>query len=122
MSQTAGTKTALTQAAEKFIRRMLRFSAGTEAGFRLKVRPGGCSGFAVEFDLAAEPASSEIVWEHAGLRICLDRKSSLLLDEATVDFQESLAHTGFVVATRGQSAQACGQASTFVSVETLAKR
>jgi len=101
---------------------MLRFAAGTATGFRLKVRHGGCSGFAVEFDLADEPASNEMVWEHAGLRILLDGESSLLLDEATVDFQESLAHTGFVVATRNQSVQACEQASTFVSVEALRKR
>jgi iron-sulfur cluster assembly accessory protein len=122
MSERAGTKTVLTPAAEKFIRRMLRFSVGTEAGFRFKVRPGGCSGFAVEFDVVAEPAPNEIVWEHAGLRIFLDGESSLLLDGATLNFQESLAHTGFVVANPNQSARACGQAPAFVSVEALQKR
>ncbi len=122
MSETVKVNAALTPAAEKFIRRMLRFSTGTKTGFRLKIRPGGCSGFAVEFDLAAEPASNEAVWEHAGLRIFLDQQSSLLLDGATLGFQESLAHTGFVVANQNQDAQSCGQASAFVSVEALVKR
>lgn len=122
MSETAGTKTALTPAAEKFIRRMLRFGAGTAAGFRFRVRSGGCSGLAVEFDLAAEPASNEIVWEHAGLRIFLDRESELLLDGAMVDFQEAFSQTGFVVATPDQTSQACGQASKFVPVQALVQR
>jgi Fe-S cluster assembly iron-binding protein IscA len=45
-----------------------------------------------------------------------------LLNEATVDFQESLAHTGFTVATGNQDAQACGQAAAFVSVDSLRRR
>ena len=50
MSEQAEFNIELTQAAEKFIRRMMRFAAGPEAVFRLKVTPGGCSGYAVEFD------------------------------------------------------------------------
>ncbi len=122
MSKTAKVNAALTPAAEKFICRMSRLAAGAQAGFRLKIRLGGCSGFSVEFDLAAEPASNEMVWEHAGLRIFLDQESGLLLDGATVDFQETYSHTGFVVAAPGQRAQACGQASKFVSVEALVQR
>jgi iron-sulfur cluster assembly protein len=122
MSETAKVNAALTPAAEKFIRRMLRLTAGTKTGFRLKIRPGGCSGFAVEFDLAAEPASNETVWEHAGLRIFLDRESVLAVDGATLDFQESLSHTGFAVSSKGQDAQACGQSPAFVSVEALMQR
>jgi iron-sulfur cluster assembly accessory protein len=122
MSGMAESKTALTPAADKFIRRMLRFAAKTTTGFRLKVRPGGCSGFAIEFDLAAEPASSEKVWEHEGLRIFLDRESRVLLDGATLDFQEGLSQTGFVITNHKQSAGAGRKAPAFVSVEALQKR
>jgi len=119
MNRTAEVNAVLTPAAERFMRRVLRFGAGPEAGFRLAVAPGGCSGFAVGFDLAAGPRPDDVVWEHAGLRIFLDPKSAVMLDGATVDFHESLAHTGFSVAVRGTSPQTCTPASGFVPVHTL---
>ena len=112
----------LTPAAERFIRRMMRLSMDAKAGFRLKVRPGGCSGFACGFDIAAQPASDEIVWEDAGLRIFLDGESRLLLSGATVDFEDSLGNTGFTVMNQSGTPQACGQGSAFVSVDTLIRR
>ena len=110
----------LTSAAEKFIRRMLRFSVDAKAGFRLKVRPGGCSGLAVGFDLAAEPEAGEAVCERAGLRIFLDAESRLLLNGAKVDFKESVSESGFVVAAENQ--QACGTSTAFVSIQALTHR
>ena len=112
----------LTPAAEKFIRRMMRFNVNATAGFRLKVRPGGCSGLAVEFDLAPEPALDEVVWGNGKLRIFLDRASCLLLNEAVVDFIDSRSLTGFVVTTPGGTVQACSPASTLVPVEALIRR
>jgi iron-sulfur cluster assembly accessory protein len=109
----------LTPAAEKFIRRMTRCAPGS--GFRLKVRPGGCSGLAVEFDLAAEPGVNEVVWTHSELCIFLDSESRMLLNGSVVDFIDSRALTGFVVTKPGEAAQACSPASTLVPVDTLVK-
>jgi len=97
----------LTPAAEKFIRRMLRFSTGPQAGFRLSVTPGGCSGYAAEFDVEQAPKAGSIVWEQNGVRIHLDARSATLLEGATINFVESLAHTGFVFAVPGASESAC---------------
>jgi iron-sulfur cluster assembly accessory protein len=110
----------LTQAAERFIRRMTRFSVDAKAGFRLKVRPGGCSGFAVVFDLAGEPGPGESVCEQSGLRIFLDAESRLLLNGVKIDFKETVSESGFVVAAENQ--QACGSNSAFVSVQALTHR
>jgi iron-sulfur cluster assembly protein len=112
----------LTPPAEKFIRRMMRCGTGSNFGFRLKVRSGGCSGLAVEFDLAAEPGADEVVWTRSDLRIFLDSASSLLLDGSVVDFLDSRSLTGFVVTTPGRAAQACSPASTLVPVDSLVKR
>jgi len=109
----------LTPAAEKFIRRMMRFSTDQRAGFRLKVRPGGCSGFAVEFDLAPEPAFNESVAEPAGIRIFLDAESRMIVGGATVDFQETLAHTGFVVTRAGAPIQSCSSSPSLVPASDL---
>ena len=122
MSETKQISMELRPAAEKFIRRMMLFGTGSFSGFRLKVRPGGCSGLAVEFDLAAEPGVNEVVWKHSGLRIFLDTASFLLLDGTIVDFIDSRSLTGFVITTPGGTAQTCSPASTSVPVEALVRR
>jgi iron-sulfur cluster assembly accessory protein len=121
MNKTLVANTTLTAAAEKFIRRMMRFTTSEKSGFRLKVAPGGCSGFAVTFDVVAEPDPKELVWTPSGLRIFLDPSSCLLLDGATVDFTETLANTGFVVTTQNPAGACCSsapksQAPTLVSI------
>jgi iron-sulfur cluster assembly protein len=122
MSEREKMKMELTPAAEKFIRRMMRCTSNSTSGFRLKVRPGGCSGLAVEFDLAAEPGVNEVVWTHSGLRIFLDSASCLLLNDSVVDFIDRRSLTGFVVTTPGRTAQACAPASTLVPVDALVRR
>jgi iron-sulfur cluster assembly accessory protein len=122
MNETEQITMELTPAAEKFIRRMMRCASDANSGFRLKVRPGGCSGLAVEFDLAAEPGANEVVWKHSELRIFLDSASCLLLKGSVVDFIDSRSLTGFVVTTPGRTAQACAPASTLVSVDALVRR
>ncbi len=112
----------LTPSAESFIRRLYRFAVGTEAGFAFKVRRGGCSGFAAEFDLVSGPKADDVVWEHEGLRIFLDRESCTLLDGATVDFVETLSHTGFVIKTQGTAPTACAPTSQLVSIESMMRR
>jgi iron-sulfur cluster assembly accessory protein len=108
--------------AEKFIRRMMRCGKGSNAGLKLKVRPGGCSGLAVEFDLVEEPGVNETVWTHSGLRIFLDTESCLLLSGSVVDFVDSRSLTGFVITTPGRTASACAPASTLVPVDALVRR
>ena len=122
MKETEQITMELTPAAEKFIRRMMRCGTGTNPGFRLKVRPGGCSGLGVEFDLAAEPGVNEVVWKHLGLRFFLDNVSCLLLNGSVVDFIDSRSLTGFVVTIPGGTAQACAPASTLVPVDALVRR
>jgi len=101
---------------------MMRFSAGTEAGFRLKVRPGGCSGLAVEFDIADHPAANEIVWKHAEISLFLDAASGLLLNGSVVDFIEDRSATGFVVTSPSGTATACAPSSTLLPVDALIRR
>ncbi len=109
----------LTPSAESFIRRLYRFATGPKAGFQFKVRPGGCSGFAAEFDLVGAPQPDAFVWECEGLRIFLDPESRRLLDGATVDFVETLSNTGFVIKSHAATAAACAPASQLVSIESM---
>jgi len=95
----------LTPAAEKFIRRMLRFSAGG-GGFRLAVTAGGCSGLAAEFDVEAAPRAGDVAVEKDGITFYLPAESRLLLEGVTIDFAETPMQSGFVF--HDPKAQNCG--------------
>jgi iron-sulfur cluster assembly accessory protein len=116
----------ITPTAEKFIRRMMRFAKGPGSTFRLNVTPGGCSGYAVAFDVLDAPGEGELVWEQSGMRLCSDQKSCALLEGAVLNFVETLAQTGFVVTTPGKAAECCSSTSApssqFVSVSMLAAK
>jgi iron-sulfur cluster assembly accessory protein len=86
----------LTPAAEKFIRRMLRFSGGAGSGFRLAVSAGGCSGLAAQFDVEAVPRAGDAVVEKGDIKFFLPAESRLLLDGVTIDFAETAVQSGFV--------------------------
>lgn len=85
----------ITPAAEKFIKRMLRFDGGPNSGFRLLVSPGGCSGLSAEFEVANGPAGGETVHEIQGMKFFLPAQSRLLLKDCTMDFQETATSSGF---------------------------
>jgi iron-sulfur cluster assembly protein len=85
----------ITPAAEKFVRRMLRFDGGPSSGLRLSVAPGGCSGLSAEFEVANAPASGETVYEINGMKFFLPAQSRLLLQDVTMDFQETATTSGF---------------------------
>ena len=84
----------LTDAAAKFIKRLLRFDGGT--GLRLAVKPGGCSGLAAEFAVAAGPGAGEQAIVANGVTLFLAAESRLLLDGVTIDFADTAQQTGFV--------------------------
>ena len=100
----------VTAAAEKFIKRMLRFGGSPAAGFRLVVSTGGCSGLASEFSVEAEPKAGDGVYETDGLRFFLPAESRLLLQDVTIDFADTPTQTGLVFHDPKQTA--CGCSST----------
>lgn len=100
----------ITPAAEKFIRRMLRFSETPAGGFKLSVAPGGCAGYSSVFSVEAAPAPGEAECTVAGLRLFLDAQSRLLLDGMTMDFAETPLQAGLVFSKPGAAACACSTA------------
>ena len=99
----------VTPAAEKFMRRMVRFSEHPTGGFRLSAAPGGCSGYTSEFTIEAAPKAGDSELAVNGLRVFLTAESRLLLDGVTVDFTESAVQAG--LAFINQNAETCGCSS-----------
>ena len=86
----------ITPAADKFVRRLLRFDGGPDSGLRLMVAPGGCSGLSAEFVVADAPATNETVHETNGLKFFLSSESNTLLKDVTMDFVETPTSSGFM--------------------------
>lgn len=100
----------VTAAAEKFMRRMLRFSDHPGGGFRLTVSPGGCSGYNSEFSIepALQAGDAELLVN--GLRLYLPAESRLLLDGVTVDFADTPTKSGLSFVNPAQAACGCSSA------------
>ena len=106
MSGASRPQVTVTPAAEKFMRRIVRFSDHPTGGFRLSVTPGGCSGYSSEFSVEAAPHSGDSELALNGLRLFLPAESRLLLDGVTVDFAETPTSAGLSFVN--PNAQACG--------------
>lgn len=64
---------------------------------RLRVVPGGCSGmqYMMGFDEAEQ--DRDLIFENYGLRVAVDPESYMFLEGTTVDYEESLMGSGFVL-------------------------
>jgi iron-sulfur cluster assembly accessory protein len=102
----------VTPAAEKFMRRMVRFSAHPAGGFRLSVSPGGCSGFASEFSVEGAPRGGDAELAVNGLRVFLPAESRLLLDGVTVDFADTPTQSGLTFVNPNAAACGCSTSET----------
>lgn len=85
----------LTESAKKKIRQVVEREQNV-AGLRLGVRGGGCDGltYSIQFDAAPRPRDN--VFEFDGVKVFVDPKSLVYLEEMTVDYKETLMQQGFV--------------------------
>lgn len=85
----------VTAAAWKFMSRMVRFGGqGEQAGFRLTVTAGGCSGYNAEFSVEPEAAPDDATLDLDGLKLFLPAASRLLLNGVIIDFAATPTATG----------------------------
>lgn len=100
----------VTPAAEKFIRRMVRFSEHPGGGFRLTVSAGGCSGYNSEFTVEPAPVPGDSELLVGGVKVYLPAESRLMLDGVTVDFADTPTKSGLTFIN--PNAAACGCSSS----------
>jgi iron-sulfur cluster assembly protein len=85
--------------------------AAKDAGLRVGVRGGGCSGF--QYQLAFdEQRDADIVFEDHGLKILVDPQALSYVDGSQIDYVDSLQGAGFQVNNPNVTA-ACGCGSSF---------
>jgi iron-sulfur cluster assembly protein len=101
----------LTEIATEKVSQFLSGHEQPEAGLRVAVKGGGCSGFQYQLALD-EKRDGDEVFEHEGIRILVDEASLRYVDGSTVDYTESLMGAGFQVNNPNVVA-ACGCGSSF---------
>ncbi len=87
------------------------YHAEKEYGLRMKVVGGGCSGFQYELGFD-EPRSGDKVFEHYGVKIFLDPRSTLYLAGSTLDYADGLMDSGFKI-TNPNAKSTCGCGESF---------
>ena len=68
---------------------------GGEAGLRISVVGGGCSGFQYQMSLDKQPGEDDKVIEQDGLKVFVDSRSLLYLAGTKVDYVDGLTGSGF---------------------------
>lgn len=101
----------ITPAAEKFMRRMVRFSATPAGGFRLLVSAGGCSGYNSEFTVEDAPQAGDAVHTVGDLKLYLPAESRLLLDGVTIDFKDTPLSSGLTFTNPNAAPCACSSSA-----------
>lgn len=77
-----------------------KFFAGEEdltdsAGLRVRVVPGGCSGFQYSLNIEEESKSGDFVVEKHGIKLFVDMFSAQYLNGITIDYTSNMMGSGF---------------------------
>ena len=79
------------------VKGMLSQEKKDDYGLRIKVIPGGCSGFMYDFLMDDTQTPDDHSFEKDGLKIMIDKISAEFMRGSKVDYVESLQGAGFKV-------------------------
>ncbi|MGH9834581.1 MAG: HesB/IscA family protein [Blastocatellia bacterium] len=105
----------VTETAASEVRKFLEAeSVGTEGGLRLRVVPGGCSGFQYAMNIEESPQATDEVVEAGDLRVFVDMFSAQYLENVQIDYVNSVMGSGFTFNNPNASG-GCGCGSSFTA-------
>ncbi|NOS89132.1 MAG: iron-sulfur cluster assembly accessory protein [Methylococcaceae bacterium] len=102
----------LTEQAISAVGRFIASSATPDAGLRIEVTDGGCSGYQYGLRLDAEPSAEDTVIACGEVQVYIDPASMPMLDGMSIDFLDSLEGSGFKF-TNPNAAKSCACGSSF---------
>ena len=83
------------------------------SGLRLKVRGGGCSGLMYEMDLSDGPEEGDQVAEQHGVRVFVDPKSALFVQDSHIEWESDLMGSRFKIGNpQAKASCSCGESFT----------
>ncbi len=110
--ETATESITLTDAAIGVIKNLLVQKNVPDYGLRVFVSGGGCSG--LQYGMALEPEARpyDNVFEQGGVKVFVDPTSMMYLNQATIDYEDSLMGGGFKI-DNPNAVSACGCGHSF---------
>ncbi len=88
--------------------------ASEEAGLRVAVLPGGCSGFQYGLNIEDAPESDDEVFDLSGVKIFVDPFIVLYFSGVQIDYVTSMMGAGFTF-TNPNASGGCGCGSSFTA-------
>ncbi len=99
----------LTEMAAGKVKELLQQEGRSDIALRVAVQPGGCSGLRYAMFLDDDVSDRDVTQEQYGVRLVIDKMSVPYLDQATIDFLDSLEQSGFTIDNpMAQGSCACG--------------
>jgi len=102
----------LTDSAVVRLKRLLDERQTPDAGLRIAVKGGGCSGLAYHMEWSEKARERDKIFEREGVRVFVDPKSYLYLMGTELIFEEGLLASGFKLQNPNEKA-ACGCGDSF---------
>jgi iron-sulfur cluster assembly protein len=102
----------LTDSAVSTVRNLLIQKDVPNHGLRVFVSGGGCSGLQYGMALEAEPRPYDHVIEREGVKVFVDPTSMKYLNNATIDYEDSIMGGGFKI-DNPNAASSCGCGHSF---------
>jgi Iron-sulfur cluster assembly accessory protein len=96
------------------IKRLLEGESIPNAVLRVRVIPGGCSGFSYEMGFDDTTEDTDQVFESEGVKVAIDEWSLPYLNGAVLDYMDGLQGTGFSIKNPNAKGS-CGCGSSFTA-------
>ena len=84
------------------------------AGLRVRVVPGGCSGFQYSLNIEEESRQGDFILEQNGVRLFVDMFSAQYLNGVKIDYVTGVMGSGFTF-TNPNATGGCGCGSSFTA-------
>jgi iron-sulfur cluster assembly protein len=96
-----------------------KFMAGEDdlpetAGLRVRVVPGGCSGFQYSLNIEEESRQGDFILEQEDVRLFVDMFSAQYLNGVTIDYTSNMMGSGFTFENPNATG-GCGCGSSFTA-------
>ena len=111
-----GVSLSVTELAANEIRKFMTSEEGLPetAGLRVRVVPGGCSGFQYSLNIEEESRQGDFVLDDKGVRLFVDMFSAQYLNGVEIDYVTNVMGSGFTF-TNPNATGSCGCGSSFTA-------
>lgn len=103
-------KLIVTEKAAQKLKEILKQAKKENAGLRIQVVAGGCSGYQYAFDFEEKQKEGDTIIELSGVKFYVDSESIQMLRGAKVDYVDAFQGAGFKISNpNAQHSCGCGQ-------------